>query len=433
MIKAKKSVNNAMWIIGCKIVQSLLNVLVTMLTARYFGPAKYGVINYAASIVAFMLPFMKLGFTSTLVQEFVDYPEKEGQTLGTALVMNVISSFVCMLGVVLFASIVNKGETLTITVCALYSINLLFQALEMSQFWFQAKLLSKYTSLTMLLAYIIVALYRIYLLITQKSIYWFAISQALDYMIISLVLLVLYNKLGGEKLSFSLGRGRELFAKSRYYIISSLMITIFAQTDKIMLKMMIGDQATGYYSAAVVCAGLTGFIFSAIIDSAKPVVLEAKKIGKMQYENSLKMLYAIVIYFAMAQSVAITLFSNIIIQILYGADYVKSINILRLIVWYTTFSYLGSVRTIWILAEGKHEVLWVVNLSGAMMNVFLNYLLIPQWGTMGAAMASLVTQIFTNVIMGYILPSLRENNKLMLESLNPSIMLKGIKSILLSR
>lgn len=433
MIKAKKSVNNAMWIIGCKIVQSLLNVLVTMLTARYFGPAKYGVINYAASIVAFMLPFMKLGFTSTLVQEFVDYPEKEGQTLGTALVMNVISSFVCMLGVVLFASIVNKGETLTITVCALYSINLLFQALEMSQFWFQAKLLSKYTSLTMLLAYIIVALYRIYLLITQKSIYWFAISQALDYMIISLVLLVLYNKLGGEKLSFSLGRGRELFAKSRYYIISSLMITIFAQTDKIMLKMMIGDQATGYYSAAVVCAGLTGFIFSAIIDSAKPVVLEAKKIGKMQYENSLKMLYAIVIYFAMAQSVAITLFSNIIIQILYGADYVKSINILRLIVWYTTFSYLGSVRTIWILAEGKHEVLWGVNLSGAMMNVFLNYLLIPQWGTMGAAMASLVTQIFTNVIMGYILPSLRENNKLMLESLNPSIMLKGIKSILLSR
>ena len=175
MIKAKKSVNNAMWIIGCKIVQSLLNVLVTMLTARYFGPAKYGVINYAASIVAFMLPFMKLGFTSTLVQEFVDYPEKEGQTLGTALVMNVISSFVCMLGVVLFASIVNKGETLTITVCALYSINLLFQALEMSQFWFQAKLLSKYTSLTMLLAYIIVALYRIYLLITLKSIYWFAI------------------------------------------------------------------------------------------------------------------------------------------------------------------------------------------------------------------------------------------------------------------
>lgn len=433
MIKAKKSVNNAMWIIGCKIVQSLLNVLVTMLTARYFGPAKYGVINYAASIVAFMLPFMNLGFTSTLVQEFVDYPEKEGQTLGTALVMNVISSFVCMLGVVLFASIVNKGETLTITVCALYSINLLFQALEMSQFWFQAKLLSKYTSLTMLLAYIIVALYRIYLLITQKSIYWFAISQALDYMIISLILLVLYNKLGGEKLSFSLGRGRELFAKSRYYIISSLMITIFAQTDKIMLKMMIGDQATGYYSAAVVCAGLTSFIFSAIIDSAKPVVLEAKKIGKMQYENSLKMLYAIVIYFAMAQSVAITLFSNIIIQILYGADYVKSINILRLIVWYTTFSYLGSVRTIWILAEGKHEVLWGVNLSGAMMNVFLNYLLIPQWGTMGAAMASLVTQIFTNVIMGYILPSLRENNKLMLESLNPSIMLKGIKSILLSR
>lgn len=47
-----KTIQNAKWIIGCKIVQSLLQMVVGMLSARYLGPSNYGLINYAASIVA---------------------------------------------------------------------------------------------------------------------------------------------------------------------------------------------------------------------------------------------------------------------------------------------------------------------------------------------------------------------------------------------
>ena len=172
----EKSVKNAVWIITCKVVQSLLSIIVTMLTARYFGPSNYGLISYASSIVAFVSPIMKLGFTTTLVQEFVDNPEEEGRILGTALCMNLISAVICMFGVIVFVSIVNEGERETLIVCALYSVNLIFQALEMTQYWFQAKLLSKYTSVTMLFAYIVVSVYRIFLLITDKGVYWFAES-----------------------------------------------------------------------------------------------------------------------------------------------------------------------------------------------------------------------------------------------------------------
>ena len=44
------------------------------------------------------------------------------------------------------------------------------------------------------------------------------------------------------------------------------MVTIFAHTDKVMLKMMLSEEAVGIYSAAVTCAGLTSFVFAAIID-----------------------------------------------------------------------------------------------------------------------------------------------------------------------
>ena len=412
---------NATWIIACKIIQSLLGLIVTMLSARYLGPSGYGLINYASSIVAFVAPVMQLGLNGILVQEFVNEPEKEGETLGTALAMTFVSSFFCILGVVAFASIANHNEPTTIIVCALYSVLLIFQALEMIQYWFQAKLKSKYKSIVMLIAYIVMSAYKIVLLATGSDIYWFALSNALDYMIIAFSLLIIYKKIGERKLSFSWQKARSMFAKSKHYIFSNLMITIFAQTDRIMIKLMIDDAAVGYYSAAVACAGMTGFVFSAIIDSARPSIFESKKVSEQAFEKNMSRLYCVIIYFSLLQCDAITLFSPLIVGILYGNEYGPTINALRLIVWYTTFSYLGSVRNIWILAENKQKYLWILNLSGAVVNIILNFVFIPMWGIMGAAFASLVTQIFTNIIMNILVRPIKRNNILMLKGLNPCL------------
>ena len=71
------------------------------------------------------------------------------------------------------------------------------------------------------------------------------------------------------------------------------------------------------------------------------------------------------------------------------------------------------------MAEGKHAVLWKINLLGAIVNIYLNALWIPRFGIDGAAAATFLTQVFTNVIVGYLLKPIRYNNKLMLQSLNP--------------
>ena len=423
-------VKNASWIIGIQIVKSLLGLVISMLTARFLGPSNFGLINYAASIVAFVTPIMYLGLNGVLVQEIVNAPEKEGEILGTSVTMTFLSSLLCVIGVISFAAAVNRGERETVIVCALYSTLLIFQSLELLNYWFQAKLLSKYASGVALFAYAVISGYKIYLLAAHKSIYWFALSNALDYMIIVIGLFIVYKRLGGGRLRLNLSTARRLWGKSRYYIVSNMMIAIFAQTDRIMLKLMINDAATGYYSAAVACAGMTGFVFTAIIDSFRPLIFDDKKTDEIRYEKDMCRLYGIIIYLSLLQSLVITLFSGLIIKILYGAAYSASINALKLIVWYTTFSYLGSVRNIWILAENKQKYLWIINLSGALANVALNYILIPITGIMGAALASLVTQIFTNVIIGFIIRPIRYSNTLMLRALNPKEMTKAIKALI---
>ena len=418
---------NASWIISVKILQSLLAVVISMITARYLGPANFGLINYASAIIAFALPIAYLGINSILVQELVSKPEKEGEILGTAIGSCFVSSLICILGIFVFVFILNYDEPITIAVCLLYSFSLITQVFEMIQYWFQAKLLSKYTAVISAVMYVVISIYKIFLLVTVKSIEWFAIANALDYGLIAICLHIIYRKLGGQKLSYSFVRFKYLFNKSKYYIISGIMVTIFAQTDRVMLKMMINETATGFYSAAVATAGLTSFFFSAIIDSGRPAIFDSLKIRKSLFEKNVKRLYSVVIYLALLQSAIICLFAPLIILILYGHDYFPAIDVLRIVVWYTTFSYIGAVRNIWMLAENKQRYIWMIDLSGALFNVILNVLLIHFFGVIGAAIASLFTQIFTNVIVGFILPPMRHNNRLMIESLNPKYILEMLR------
>lgn len=428
-MEGKLVVKNAFWIIGGKVIQSVIRLVIGMLTARYLGPANYGIINYAAALVAFVVPLMQLGLRSTIVNELIEKPEKEGETLGTALCMCMCSGILSILGITAFVSVADKGDYTTIIVCVLYSISLLFEALEMIQYWFQSKLMSKYVSVVALCSYVAVSLYKVYLLVTDKSVYWFSVSQSLDFLIISVSLIIIYNKIGSQKLTVSLERAKEMFSVSKYYIVSGMMVTVFAHTDSIMIKLMLGPSQAGYYAAAVSCAGMIGFVFGGIIDSVRPMILSAKKNNTADYESRLIQLYSVIIYFSLMVSLFIFVLSKIIVGILYGQAYSSAASALKIVVWYTTFSYMGSVRNIWIIAEKKQQYMWIINLFGATVNIVLNFIMIPIWGTCGAAAASVATQIFTNVGVCWLIKPLRYNLNIVRSSLDTGIILNLVKSL----
>lgn len=422
-----KVFKNAAWIIGCKVVQAVFHLVVTMISARYLSPSGYGLINYAASVTAFLLPVMQLGLNAILVHELLNRPTEEGETLGSAVLMAFLSGIMCVFGVFAFTSIANVGETETIIVCTLYSCLLITQSMELLQYWFQAKLISKYASMVMLFAYVVVSAYKIGLLISGMSIYLFALAMALDYLIIGLSLIVIYNKMAEQKLKVSKKAIFRLFNKGKYYIASALMTTFIAQSDKIIMKIICGDSEVGYYTGAFQCAIMTNFVFGAIIESARTSILESKMRNDGNFETNMKRLYSLTFYLSLLQNLAITLFAPIIIGIVCGSDYTASINILRIVVWYTSFSYMGAVRDVWILAEGKHKYLWLINLTGAIFNFAMNLILIPRLGGIGAAIVSVTTQFFTNFLVGFIVKPIRQNNKLIIESLNPKYLISMVK------
>ena len=414
LIKNREA-RNASWIIVCRVVQAVLNFIVSSLTAKYLGPSRYGLTYYASSVTAFLIPVCLLGLSDIMVHELVENPDREGEILGTSLMMSLGSSVLCMSIMALFVRVTNGDDKEASVFCALYSISMLFQGMEILSAWFQSKLLSKYTSTISLCAFVLVSAYKSYLLISSKSIFWFAFSNTLDYALITIPYFVFYKKNGGQRLSFSRDTAKNLLSKGKYYILTNIMVVSFTATDKIMLRTLASPEEGGLYSAAFSVTAVSSFVFSAIITSARPGILKAAVEKDPSFEKKMTVLFSIVIWLSIAQNIFFSFFARTIIDIMCGEDYVDAVPVLRVVCWYTTFSYLGSARNVWILGSENQKELWKVNLIGACVGLTLDYLLISQFGMMGAAVAAVVTQFVTNIVTGYLIRQIRPVSSLIVK------------------
>ena len=134
-------------------------------------------------------------------------------------------------------------------------------------------------------------------------------------------------------------------------------------------------------------------------------------------------MYAAVIWIGLAAGLAITLLGKWIILILYGETYLAATSSLRISAWYTMFAMLGTARGVWIVCEDKGKYVKYYLGAGAIINVILNYVLIPYFGPAGAAAATLLTQMFTAVFAPLLFKETRIYTKYVIEA----FLLRGIK------
>lgn len=409
---------NAGWLVGSKVVQMILSFFISLLTARYLGPSNYGLINYATAYTTFFSALCSLGLNSIIVKELLDNPDSEGNVLGTAIGMKLVSSICSVLCIIGISILFDHKDSLTVTVVILCNLGLILQVFDTIHYWFQAHLLSKYSAIINLIAYTVLSGYRIFLLATGKGVQWFAIGASVDHLVIAILLLVLYKRKNSSGLSFSGKRAKLMLQKSYHFILSGLMVSIYNSTDRLMLKQMLDETEVGYYSLAVSLCTMWTFVLVAIIDSMTPDILGHFKNGNIDlFKRRNKQLYAIVFYTSIIVSILFCIFGEFAIKILYGDAYLPAVMPLRAITWFVAFSYLGSARGVWIISYGHQRYLKYIYALAAVMNIALNSVFIPLWSGTGAAIASLITQISTSIFLPVLFKPLRPNIKLIIEAI----------------
>lgn len=412
-----KNIKNSLWIIGEQIFQMLISLIVGILTARYLGPSNYGTLNYTASFVTFFTAIVTLGMEGVVIKKLIERPDEEGRYLGGCIALRFICSVLTIVILPVLIYVLNPSEPIKVVLVLLQSLQLAFKSVQILDSWFQRHLKSRFVSVGKMIACLIVSAYKVFLLMTSKDIIWFAFSNSLTDLVISILLYVFYSRESKQKLLPDISKGREVLAESYHFVISGLMVSIYSQMDKIMIGQMLSDTDVGLYTTAVTICGMWIFIPLAIINSYRPLILEHKKNGQEKlYLLRLKQLYSVIIWLCLGISFLIFIFSGFIIRILYGEAYIGSIGVLRTAIWFETFSVIGTARGIWILAENMNKYVKYYLMIGAGVNLILNLVMIPVMGITGAAIATLITQITTSIIAPLFFRETRVHSKIVFEA-----------------
>ena len=296
--------------------------------------------------------------------------------------------------------------------------------------------MSKYVVVIQTIAYVASALYKIVLLIMEKSVVWFAFAVSIDYIVLGALYMFIYNKHKEQKLGFSFEIAKRIMKNCIPFIFSELMVVVSSQSDRILIKHLLDNTTdnVGLYSSAMTICTMVSFIPLAILDSARPFIARAKAESEQLYQARFSQLLCALMWILFAYSAFVSIFAKLIIYIMYGTQFMGAVNCLRIAVWYCAFSYLGGALSFWFVCEKQKRYVFLFAFLGAAFSIALNFIFIPLWGINGAAFTMVMTQIFKNVILPLLFKETRGFTKFTINGiLFKHVTFKDILSLLPSK
>ena len=391
---AKKFIGNSGWMIGQQLYNMILQVVVGSLSARYLGPSNYGLINYGASIISFFSIVCRLGLDGVIINEMIKKPEKRGSYLGSALVMRCSASIASLFCIMAIVRVLEPNNTTLYVITLLQAFAVILQSYEVFTYWFQLNLKMKYVSIATMIAQTVVGAWRITLLATKASVYFFVLSSSIQYLVCGGVVIYCFMREHNSlKLTYSKDDALYLIRGSYHFIISGLAVTFYSQIDKIMIGKFLDTSEVGIYTAAAAIATLWEFVPKALIDSARPLIIELREKDYDKYIRRFQQLLLAITVLSGVVGMGVTLLGKIAILVLYGKQYLEATAPLGILIWSTGFAMIGTARGVWIVAEGFNKYTKCFVLIGAAVNFTLNLIFIPIMGITGASITTLISQI----------------------------------------
>jgi PST family polysaccharide transporter len=389
-----KILNNAAWLFSDKLLRMGVGLFVSVWVARYLGPEDFGLFSFAVACVSIFGALSTLGLPGIVVRDIVSDPKGSFETLGSAFVLQIVGGITAFSVLLILISVFRPHDRSVFGVVTIIGLTLLLKGSESIKSWFESQVQSKYTVWAENSVFMAIAAIKIGLILVSASLLAFVWITFVEGLVTAIVLFAMYEWAGGGMRAwrFSIARAKTLLKHSWPLILSGLAVMIYMRIDQIMLGHMLNDKVVGIYAAAVRISEAWYFIPMAIAGSAFPALLEAKKTSEVLYLEKFQKLYDILAMIALVVAIPVTFLADQIVVVLFGQEYLEAGTILSIHIWTALFVFLGVASGKWLLAENRQLLAFYRVFWGMGTNIALNVLWIPQYGGVGAAVATLVSQ-----------------------------------------
>lgn len=412
---------NTFWIVGSSVVNMVLGLFVTAIIARYFGPTEFGRFNYALAIVILFTAVSTLGLETLTVRSLVNGDHKQHVVIGTSLILRLFGGLVLTgisLGTVIVLEPDDRGVWVLVT---LLSFMMVLRAGDVIDYWFQSRLKSRIAGLIRIGSYTVASALKVLLIMAGGTIYQFAAIYSFDALLVGVAFTIAFRRLnrGDPRWRWDGAYAKHILSRSWFLMLSGFMGTVYMRVDQVMLGTMLSDTtALGVFAAATTLSTMWYFIPLALVASVNPGIMRAKSEDKTLYEARVQDLFTMVAWIALGFCLVFVVLSDLIVRIVYGAAYAGAADILRVSVFAGLFATLGSARASWLICEGLQKFAPVYSTVGAVASVLLNLYLIPLMGGFGAAIATVVAQFVSVVLIPMLSRKTRLASLMMLRALD---------------
>jgi PST family polysaccharide transporter len=414
-------VENMGWLTLDKVVRMGVGLVIGIFVARHLGPEMFGALSFALAFVGIFAPIAGLGLREIVVRDLVSEPAQEAAILGTATALRALAGIAAYALIVAAIFLLRPDDALIKAMVMIVGVTVVVQTGELAAFWFEARVQSKYTVFAGLLSFLAGTAVRIVLLLQEAPVIAFAIIALVEAALATIALLFVFyrNGPGFSGLGPHVARAGQLLKDSWPLFLSGIAIVIYMRIDQVMLGQMFDDKAVGVYSVAVRISEVWYFLPVIITASLFPTIIATRKRNEAEYYAQLQRLFDLMVWLAIGIALPMMLLATPLVTLLFGPAYDKAGAVLAVHIWTWVFVFLGVASSKWFVVENRQLLSLQRTLLGALLNVVLNLVLIPRYGAIGAAWATLFAQAAAALVFDCVQPSTRALFAMKLRSFFP--------------
>ena len=414
----RKVLANVYWAMLGKVIRILSELFVGILVARYLGPKQYGLMSYAISFVSLFSILATFGLDNIEIRELSRAHITKEILIGTAFGLKLFFACITLLvigGVVL----AFEPDGFTRAMIMVYSLSVVVNSFGVIRNYFTSIVLNEYVVKTEIFRTLVGAGIKILLLALRAPLAWFIVAVTFDSFLVASGYVYSYHEKVGRIFDWKYDGqvARYLVRHSFPLLLSGAAVLIYQRVDQVMIRNMIDDASVGYFSIAGKFTELILFLPIVMSQTIAPLLIRARETNVAAYVRKRQQFVDVIVWTALILAVFVSLGSSWLIRLTYGRQYLKAIPVLQIMAFKSVGMALTASSGQLIIIEHLQKWAAVRNLIGVAVCVGMNLLLIPRYGIVGSAWATILTVAFTGCLANAFIPPYHPALKIQVKAL----------------
>jgi len=389
-----KVFKNTVFQIAGRSLTILISLLTTAVLTRTLGVETFGDYVFITSIVLLFVGLTDFGTITIGVREASVSLEKKEKIFGSVLSLRIIISLFIFIAFNLLIYFLPQFAGLR-EPSLIASFVILFLILRTTmqavlQVFLRLDLASFLEVIASLLALLFIGSFL--LLGIKISLFWLMIFWSVSALASGIAGLYYVKKLISFKLNFNKDDLFKIFKQASPLGVYLLVYAVYDRgIDNFFLKTFVNSEAVGFYGLAYKIHGNLIFGAAFLMNSLFPII-SALKNDEERLKLIFKKAFSVLFFFGLLSLFLGTLFAPLIIRIISGAKFVLSVNILRILLFATFFSFFNHLNGYLLISLNEQKKLLVFSLFSLILNLVLNTIFIPRYSFWAAAAVTVLTE-----------------------------------------